>query len=151
MFWKKKNTFSMIGNIGNPDLSRIQNKQWISSGFFESSFVSKFDIYIPTFHIYIYIIVREKNVFKLGAQSANRPIRISVGENYDELGTAWQMYRFETRDNVGPFPTRGCTLDKLWRDQRYDEGNAAGINAEWLSGCSQPGTIVPHARALSRK
>lgn len=37
---------------------------------------------------------------------------------------------YETRDNVGPFPTRGCTLDKLWRDQRYDEGNAAGINAE---------------------
>lgn len=51
----------------------------------------------------------------------------SDDENYGGHGCIDS--RGNTRHNAGLLPTRGCTLDKLWRDQRY-EGNAAGINAE---------------------
>ena len=67
---------------------------------------------------------KKKDLFKLGARSANpniRTTRIMVGTDVSIPGGI----RGTTRGHC----QRGCTLDKLWRDQRY-EGNAAGINAE---------------------
>lgn len=65
---------------------------------------------------------KKKDLSNLARQS-----EYSDDENYGGHGCIDSSGN--TRHNAGPLPTRGCTLDKLWRDQRY-EGNAAGINAE---------------------